>query len=258
MDIYQHFRKEEHPFIDQVLSWMDQVEKTFQVRLTDFLDPREQQIVDMLAGTSMEDLQVHTHGGSQNAERKRVIIAPLYEDVTEDIFQLTLLQGSYHTKFVTLSHRDVMGAFMSLGIKRQKLGDIIVEDGLIQIMTADEIAPYVLTNLTDIKHTTIKLEEEPLLSALEREINWVESDHIVSSLRLDTVVKAIYRLSRKEAAEMITKGNVKVNYKVTDDRKFVLETGDMLSLRGKGRSKLIRINGRTKKDKVSITTALLK
>ncbi|QKY68966.1 RNA-binding protein [Lentibacillus sp. CBA3610] len=258
MAIYQHFRKDEHPFIDQVFSWIEHVEKTYQMKLTDFLDPREQQIVDMLIGTSMEDLKVHKHGGSKNAERRRIIIAPMYEDVTEDSFQLSLLEASYHEKFVSLGHRDVMGAFLSLGIKRQKLGDINVEDGLIQIVMAGEISPYVLTNLTAIKRAKIKLEEQPLSSVAEKEVNWFESDLVVSSLRLDAIVKAIYKLSRKEASEFITKGLVKVNYKVTDDRKLILEAGDMLSLRGKGRSKIIGMNGRTKKDKFSITTAVLK
>lgn len=258
MDIYQHFRKDEHPFIDQVFSWIDHVEETYQMKLTDFLNPREQQIVDMLIGTSMEGLKVYKHGGSNNAERRRVIIAPMYKNVREDSFQLSLMQASYNERFVSLGHRDVMGAFLSLGIKRQKLGDIIVENGRIQIIMADELSPYVLTNLTAIKRAKINLEEQPLSSVAEKEVSWVESDQVVSSLRLDTIVKAIYKLSRKDAGVFITKGLVKVNYQVTDDRKLVLEAGDMLSLRGKGRSKLIRINGRTKKDKFSITTAVLK
>lgn len=258
MDIYQHFRQDEHPFIDQVLSWIYNVEKTYQMKITDFLDPREQQIVDMLTGTSLEELKVFKQGGSKNAERKRVIIAPFYEQVSEDDFQIALLQGSYHAKFISLSHRDVMGAFLSQGIKRGKLGDILVEDGLIQIIMASEIAPFVLTNLTSIKQAKIKLEEQQLSSVVEKETAWVESNYIVSSMRLDTVVKAIYRLSRKDAGELIKKGLVKVNYKVSDNRKLILDEGDMLSLRGKGRSKIIQINARTKKDNFSITAGLLK
>ncbi|MFD2760525.1 YlmH family RNA-binding protein [Lentibacillus juripiscarius] len=258
MDIYQHFRKEEQPFINHVLSWIRDVEMTYQPKLTDFLNPREQQIADMLAGTSLEDLKVSKHGGDQSAERKRIMIAPMYEQITEDSFQLRLLQGSYHDKFVSLTHRDVMGAFLSLGIKRKKLGDIIVEDGLVQIIAADEIAPYVLANLTTVKKASIRLESKPLSALVESKASWVETDHIISSLRLDTVVKAIYKLSRKNAAAMIEKGMVKVNHQVADDKKFTLEEGDLLSLRGKGRSKLAAINARTKKDNISITAAVLK
>lgn len=257
MDIYQHYRKEEQSFIDSVLSWMEQVEKTFESKITDFLDPREQQIVEQLIGTSSEDLKLYKHGGSEFAERNRVVIAPFYDEVTDKSFQLSLLQASYNKKFISLEHRDIMGAFLSLGIKRKKLGDIFVEDGIIQIVMADEIIPYVLTNLTAIKKAKIKLEEKPLSSIIKKETRWINSDHTVTSLRLDAVLKAIYNISRKEAAEYITKRYVKVNFKVVDDRKFVLEEGDMLSLRGKGRSKLVNINGLTKKDKHKISTAIL-
>lgn len=257
MEIYQHFRKEEQPFIDSVLSWIDQVERKYVKKVTDFLDPREQQIVDMLIGTSHEELKHYTYGGSKYSERSRLIIAPMYEEVTSEDFQLTLLQASYHQKFVSLIHGDVMGAFLSLGIKRKKLGDIFVEDGLIQIILADEIAFYVLANLTEIKKAKVKFEEKPLSSFIKIESSWTESNQTVSSLRLDAVLKSIYNISRKEAAENITKRLVKVNYKTVDDGKFLLEQGDLLSLRGKGRSKLVRINGRTKKDRYKITVAIL-
>ncbi|GAB3067866.1 YlmH family RNA-binding protein [Virgibacillus ainsalahensis] len=258
MDIYQHFRKEEQPFIDQVISWKEQVEQSFQPKLTDFLDPREQQIIDMLIGTQNDELKIYNNGGGTHVERSRVIVAPFYEEITTDSFQITLLQADFADKFITLKHRDVMGAFLSLGIKRKKLGDIFIGEGIIQIVVADEIAPYVLTNLTSIKKAKIKLEKKPFSSFIENKMHWIESDKTVSSLRLDALVKEIYNISRKEAANYITKQMVKVNFKVMDNGKVLLQEGDLLSLRGKGRSKLVKINGRTKKDKWKVTTAVLK
>src|SRR5690625_6844211 len=85
MGIYQHFRKEEHPFIDQVLSWKEDVERTYRYRLTDFLDPREQQIIESIIGTNNEELQLVSYGGGKYSERKRVIIAPFYEEITNDM-----------------------------------------------------------------------------------------------------------------------------------------------------------------------------
>src|SRR5699024_312026 len=103
MSIYQHFREEERPFIDQVLSWKEQVERMYQAKLTDFLDPREQQIIDMLIGTAEDDLQVKLFGGGAYSERKRVVIAPFYEEITNESFGLTLMQASYPDKFITLN-----------------------------------------------------------------------------------------------------------------------------------------------------------
>lgn len=257
MDIYQHFRKEEQGFIDQALSWIEQVERTYQPRLTDFLDPREQQIMEMLIGTSREDLTLTFYGGGNYSERKRAIIAPYYEEITNASFQLILLEASFHEKFISISHRDVLGAFLSLGIKRQKAGDIVVESGKIQIIIDQEISPFVLMNLTGIKRATIKFAEVPFSNLLEKESIWLNMERTVSSLRLDTILKEIYSVSRTAAQDFIHKGLVKVNFRTVDDSKFVLQEGDMISLRGKGRSKLVGINGQTKKDKYKIIAARL-
>lgn len=258
MDIYQHFRKEEQGFIDQVLSWKEQVEQTFIPKLTDFLDPREQQIIEMLIGTSNEELKVYRFGGAIQSERKRIIIAPYYDIITDESFELTLLQATYHDKFVTLEHRDVMGAYLSLGIIRKKLGDIYVKDGIIQIVMTDDIATYVITNLNSIKNATIRFEEKPSQSLLTNAADWVEADKTVSSLRLDAIVKEIYHVSRKDASDLISKQYVKVNHRVVEDDKFIIQAGDLISVRGKGRSKLVTINGQSKKDKWRITTAIMK
>jgi RNA-binding protein YlmH len=257
MDIYQHFRREEHDFIDQVLSWKVQVERTFQSKLTDFLDPREQQIMEMLIGTNTEEITLSFYGGGNYSERKRAIIAPYYEEISNDSFQLALIEASYHEKFVSLSHRDVLGAFLSLGIKRQKAGDMVVGSGKIQIVVNQDISSYVVMNLTGIKRATIKFEEVDLSNLVEKESVWREFEQTVSSLRLDTVLKEIYSISRKDAQDFILKGFVKVNFRTVEDSKFNLREGDMISLRGKGRSKLIRINGQTRKENYRITTARL-
>lgn len=257
MEIYQHFRKEEQPFIDQIMSWKEQVEQTFIPRLTDFLDPREQQIVSMIIGENNEELKLYSSGASEFAERKRMLIAPFYDEVTEDSYQTTLLEANYNEKFVTLEHRDVMGAFMSLGVKREKLGDIVVGNGRIQIILAAEISQYIIMNLTSVKHAKVKLKEASLSELIMERPNWVEFSKTVSSMRLDALVKEIYHVSRKDAQEAIDKLQVKVNHKVVQDNKFQLQAGDLLSLRGKGRSKLISIDGQTRKENWRIITAIL-
>lgn len=258
MSIYQHFREEEHPFIDQVLSWQEDVQRTYRYRLTDFLNPREQQIVESIIGTTNDDLQLASFGVGEYSERTRMIIAPFYDEITDDMFQLSLLKATYNSKFISLSHRDVMGAFLSLGITREKLGDIYVANGMIQIIMAEEISPYVQMNLTTVKNAKITLETEPFTSLIEEEHHWVESDKTVSSLRLDVVIKEIYNLSRKEAANLVARKQVRVNFKLVDEGAFTLQAGDLLSVRGKGRSKIVNINGRTRKNRLRMTTAILK
>lgn len=259
MGIYQHYRQEEHIFIDQVLSWRTAVEKTYVPKLTDFLDPREQQIIKSIIGSANEELRVSQFGGSESAERKRVIISPFYDKINNNSFQIVAMEASFHSKFISLSHRDVMGAYLSLGLQRSTLGDIYVEeDGKVQILMAEEIAPYVIANLTTIKNANVKLREIPFSSIQSRNENWLKKHLTVSSLRLDTVIKEIYNVSRKTAADFILKNEVKVNFKTVTDLKFTLREGDLLSVRGRGRSKLVEINGHTRRGNMRIIAAQLK
>ncbi|WP_027954125.1 RNA-binding protein [Halobacillus kuroshimensis] len=256
MDMYQHFRKEEHPFIDQVVSWREDVALKYQRRLSDFLDPREQKIVKAVMGNDA-DLIHQLEGGAENSERKRAVIAPDYEQIDKEDFQLILLQAEYPVKFVTMEHRDVLGAFMSLGIRREKIGDVVVKDGIIQLTAAAEISDYIKMNLTGIKRSTVDFKEVPWADRIESDETWTKRETTVSSLRLDVIVKEIYGMSRKKAGLFIEGGHVKVNFRTVDDGAFSLEPGDLISLKGKGRSRLDEVTGQTKKDKYKIITARL-
>ncbi|SIS37894.1 YlmH family RNA-binding protein [Salimicrobium flavidum] len=253
MDVYQHFRKEERPFIDQVEAWKSDVEMRFERKLTDFLNPRERRIAySLLANT---DLQIAVSGHEE--ERMRMIIAPEYEMIDAEDFQVTLLEASYPEKFMNLEHRDVLGAFMSLGIKREKLGDLVVRDGLIHILVASEISEYIKMQLTQIKKANVTWAEKSPEERMVSEEEWKDSFATVSSLRLDVVLKEIYRMPRKKSVMHIQAGHVKVNFRTVDDPSFILEEDDLLSLRGKGRSKLTEVMGQTKKEKWRITFSAL-
>ncbi|MFP7169051.1 RNA-binding protein [Terribacillus sp. 7520-G] len=257
MSIYQHYREEERPFIDQILSWMEQVERQYQPRVTDFLDPREQLIFRQLL-SGQPELQWAFSGGSEDAERKRGIIAPIYDTITPEDFSIELLEAAYPAKFVTLEHRDVMGSFLSLGIDRKKLGDISVSDGVIQLFTTSDIAVYIRANLVEVKRAKVSWETVDPANFRPEKLEWLRVEATVSSLRLDAVMKELFRLSRQQAAERIQKGLVKVNFRIVEDVSYQLAEGDLISLRGKGRGKLAQVKGTTKKDKLRITLEKLK
>lgn len=257
MSIYQHFRKHEHPFVDQVMSWVEQVERNYTAYVTDFLDPRQRQILGSLIGTANETIQFAFFGGYEKAERQRAIIAPFYEELEETDFDVVVLEANYPGKFMTLTHRDVLGAFMSLGIDRKKVGDIIVTDDRFQLLLANELTDYVKTNLTQIKKASIQLREKPFTGILPDQEEWSERSQTVSSLRLDILVKEMYRMSRKDASQLIQANRVKVNFTDVDDPALQLLEGDLISVRGYGRSKLVHIGNRTRKDKLHVTLARL-
>lgn len=259
MDIYQHFRKDEQPFIDQVFSWKDQVERQYIQKYSDFLDPREQKIYQSIIGNN-DQFVLRFFGGTRQAERKQAILAPFYETINKNDFPITVLQASYSTKFVSIEHRDVLGAFVSLGLQRKKIGDIVInkEQGNVQLIVSQDIAEFVRLHLTSIKNATIQLNEISYDEVVEPNLIWQSHQTTVSSLRLDVMIKHIYGFSRQLAGQAIQKGKVKVNFKTVEDPAFTVEEGDVFSLRGKGRSRLTEVLGVSKKEKWKIVYQILK
>ncbi|HLR59921.1 MAG TPA: YlmH/Sll1252 family protein [Pseudogracilibacillus sp.] len=258
MSIYQHYRQEEHSFVDQVLTWKEQVETYYTAQLTDFLDPRERQIVKSVIGEANEEIRISFYGGDKEAERKRVLIKPYYEETTINDYEIILFQASFPKKFINIQHGDVMGAFLGLGLERKKMGDIIVNDDQLQIYTTKDVAMYVQTNLIAINRANVQLQEVKLNQKLERNEIWKEQTHSVSSMRLDVLIKEIYRMSRSKAAELITRKQVKVNFKIVNDPAMLILEADLISVKGYGRSRVLELGGLSRKQRTFVTTAVLK
>jgi len=257
MSIYQHFRKEEKVFIDSCLQWRSYVEKYYSPKLTTFLTPREQQIVSALIGKNNE-CKVQFFGGHVNAERKRAIIYPEYYELSDADFEITLLNVSYNQKFNELQHRQILGTLMSLGLTRDKFGDVLIGDGDVQILVAEDISEYVITNVVKIGSAGVKLSRLQLVNAILVENNWQESTTTASSLRIDSILSSMTNFSRNKAQEWIDSGKVKVNHEDIEERDFECGTADLISVRGLGRFKIISIEGKTKKDKLRIKFGKLK
>ncbi len=248
MEIYQHFRKEEHAFIDKVLEWKRYVENQYSPKLTDFLDPREHDIVKQVIGKDGE-VKVQSNGGSPQSERKRVLIYPSYYVPEEEDFQLSLYQIVYPSKFVTIEHRQVLGSFMSIGLKRSKYGDILINHDAIQIIIAKEMEDFIKMNLHSIGRATVSLKQLPLSNIIVSNEEWNEHSISFSSLRLDVIVSTVFQLSRQKAQAHIQNGLVKVNWKIVENPSFDCKESDLISVRGFGRCKLISSDGKTKKEK---------
>ncbi|WP_141431265.1 RNA-binding protein [Bacillus sp. 03113] len=253
MSIYQHFRPEEKEFIDQVIHWKDYVDHKYTPKLTDFLDPREQRIVGMIIG--QQNVKWELNGGNPLAERKRALIFPDYYEPNEDDFQISLYEVEYASKFVKVEHPHVLGSLMSLGLTRGKYGDILKNGDRIQFFIAAEVEDYVKMQLDSIGKAKVSLQKISTSDTIISDIIWSETATTVSSLRLDTIVAAIFNLSRQKSQALISQGVVKVNWTNIENPSFECQEDDILSVRGHGRSKLLSIEGRTKKDKWRIIIA---
>jgi RNA-binding protein YlmH len=250
MSIYQHFRPEERGFIDQVLNWKDFVENKYAPKLTDYLDPREQQILKTIIG--QQTINLGFFGGSPHTERKRALLYPDYYQETEDDFNVTLFEVKYPSKFIHLTHPQVLGSLMSIGLKRDKFGDILLTDERIQFFCAGEISDYVKLEVQSIGKASVELNQQPLSETILQKEQWIEMMITASSLRIDTIISSIYKISRQKSQVLIQSGLVKVNWTVIESTSFECGEGDTISVRGFGRSKIFSFDGKSKKEKWKI------
>ncbi|WP_010172300.1 RNA-binding protein [Bacillus coahuilensis] len=257
MHIYQHFRPEEKEFIDTVIRWKEEVANQYAPKLTDFLHPRERQIVEAIIGSQSEVL-VSFEGLLPDAERKRCLIYPDYFQPKIEDFDLALLEVEYPRKFITLEHRQILGALMSLGIRREKYGDILLSDDRIQLIAANELKSYITLQFTEVGKSQIELIEKNRKEIIQPNEEWSEYQTTVSSLRLDVMLSTLLKISRNKAQAYITTNKVKVNWREEDRVSFICEPGDMISVRGKGRLKIFSLDGQTKREKWKVTAGLLK
>ena len=254
--VEQHFRKEELSFLKQVEEWVEEVRLQYAPVLTNYLDPRQQFIVEAIVG-QYDDVRYYFDGGYIDAERKRCMICPEYYEPTSEDFENALFHIQYPKKFATLGHGKILGSLMSLGFDRSLIGDIISNGEDWQLFCAQNMKEYIRQQLEKIGKVAVRLEEVDYTKLIVPVDHWTAVQTVVSSLRLDTVIASVFNVSRQRSKEMIESGKVKVNWTEENRPDFMLEILDIVSIRGYGRLQIQKIEGRTKKDKIKIELDLL-
>lgn len=149
--------------------------------------------------------------------------------------------------FRELGHRDFMGGILSLGVDRSVIGDIaVLSPSEALVFVSKRIAPFLVSELSKIGRDGVRCEEVDIPPDFVLPRRFEEIPVIVSSPRLDGVVKALCGKSREAAAEMVRAGLCELNYAVTDDVSKELAEGDILSVRGYGKFVVGAVTGSTK------------
>lgn len=257
VNVYQHFRKEEHPFVDFVYGSLEQVDSQYSPYLTDFLDPRQQFILETIV-RNREEFRFSLFGGYPDAERKRALIYPDYFEVKEEDFDVSLYQVKYPLKFTELSHGKILGTLIGTGITREHFGDIITDGEQWQILMDEKIASYVELQMDKIGKVSVRLEKLTALDRLNPTNDWETEVNTFSSLRVDTVISTLFNISRQRAKTLIESGKVKINWTETTRPDSLLAIKDMISVRGFGRIQLVEFLGETKKEKLRIEVSIIR
>lgn len=249
--LYEHFHPDERVFVDKAWEWVGRAAEHHSVKRTDFLDPRQCFILSTLANRAEVNLRLD--GGYEGAERKRAVITPDYRDAeAEDIGIRVLSVTPADTKFLVLEHGDYMGAILGLGIKRDKIGDIHVLENGCHILVAAEIGDYFDLHLKQVHRANVHTDILPLEALQVSPVSMEEMSLSVASLRLDGILGDVWRLSRAKALVPVKSGRCRVNWKVEEDPSKPLKEGDVVSLQGFGRFRVLETEGLTKKGRLRI------
>ena len=220
-------------------------------RVTEFLDPHEQNTAKIVAA-NFPDIALVTDGGFPNAERVKVaFVSDGFRGVPD--FGIAAYLVAWDKRYYDLGHRDVLGAFMGMGCRREILGDIVFVPEGAQLVIDQAFGNYLESNLTDIGAASVTVTplERGALQAREEKVKVISAT--VAALRLDAVAAAGYGTSRSRMADEIKSQNVKINWKEAKNAAQAVAEGDVLSFRGRGRVELAEIRGTTKKGRFSIT-----
>ena len=224
--------------------------KNQKYKLTGFLTPFEQEIAGAIAN-SLGQLKLDFDGGFEGAERQRAAFC--HEDFQgTPAFEITVIDAKWNAEFARLSHRDVLGSIMALGVEREHIGDIIATKEMARIIVDKKMADYFIANLTHIGESSVKVEQGDLTSIAPKEERIKEIRSTVASLRIDSIAAAGFGMSRSKAADEIKAEKLKLNWQTVKNASQSIKEGDVISMRGRGRLEVAEVRGLTKKGRTSV------
>ena len=240
----------------QIIDKANSCIKNYDVKCSDFLNPYEvKNAIDIL--NSERDLKYTVDGGYEEAERSVISIYPFYMEYEDIEKQIRFLQIEGNFKFKTISHKDYLGSLMNLGIKREKVGDIIIHENFCQVIVSADICDFIIMNLEKVSRNNVKVKEISKNEIIYNPPNYKETSFTITSSRLDCVISGLYNISRQESMKFINGEKVQVNYEKIKSPSKEVRDDSLISVRGKGRAKITSIGELTKKGKIKIKAKLI-
>lgn len=228
------------------------------VTFTDFLNLNEQHILHQTL-QKFSWINGETFGGYDGAERRMAAFVPdavYYAEETEGIANEdgTILYPMscicirpLNLKFAEkLSHRDILGSLMNLGIDRSKTGDIAVGEEESYLFCHASLGDLICSELTRIRHTVVQCSLcEPESFAYTPKTKKMSGS--VASVRLDSLMSVALQTSRSSLISLIEEGKVFVNGRLITTNAYAPKPGDLISVRGHGKFRFVNLSGQTKK-----------
>lgn len=212
-----------------------------------FMSPAEAESANRIARE--QNVEATLFGGYPQAER--VIACFHLPDDPPSGFPIRCLQIGWDERSGSPDHRALLGSVLGLGIDRSQIGDICLGDREAFLFSTAEMAAVVQDQLTIAGripiHAKLLLQTPPMPRG---ELSFLRES--VASLRLDAVLAAGMRLSRTQACDIIRQGLVQLNHRPALKSDAQISQGDLLSVRGFGRLRLLEVGSPTRKGRLPI------
>ncbi len=243
-------RQEDKMCLAQVEDKIKISKKTNRMQATDFLDMYQLSLVrSYLKKNNITNYFLY--GGYKEAERKILVAYPddkeeIAKSKSEELVKIVRVELSEKERG-KYTHRNYLGGIIKLGLKREKVGDIVVSPNGADIIVVKDFAEILskeLPSLTRFQDSKITIKE--IKDLRKQEIRIEDVKIIVPSLRLDTVVSDLARTSRSKAVQIIKQERVFINGQNETKVSKQLKLEDILTIRGKGRFIIKEVVGTTR------------
>lgn len=245
---------EERLLLARVLDKLELCRRRSIPACTPFLSPGERAAAEGLIAACGHPARLF-FGGYEGAERTVCVFLPDWLDgenwMAAPDCPVAALRCTFREED-QVTHRDVLGAVMGLGITREKVGDILVGLGQCDLLVLRELEPYLLQNLDGAGRARLKVSPLALEDLEPPEQRRETVRDTVSSLRLDAVAASAFKLSRGKAAELIAAGRLSLNYRECTKPDRAVTAGDVISCRGLGKCAVKEVPGLSKKGRIMI------
>ena len=227
----------------------DRCERACILTGTAFLTPAEQASLSAWA-RSRPDVPLLLRGGCPDCERRAAFFLPDYlseaDFPDEEHFRALRITAGFGQP----GHRDYLGAILALGIRRDFLGDLYVEDDRATLLCLPSVATHLLGSLDHVGRYGVRTEAIPLDAVHPPARRTKAVSFTVQSLRLDAAAAGLFRLSRATAADLIRAGAVTLNYLPCEKVDAPVRPGDIISIRGHGKAALTEAGGESRKGRI--------
>lgn len=238
--------REEELFKKRLIDLANTADRRGIVTFTDFMNLNELNIFHSSTG-SFSYVETKLFGGYEHAERQMAAFIPDALSYSYEYPICSLKIEPLQKKFAdALNHRDFLGALLNLGVDRCKIGDILVGDKEAVFFCEKKIAPFLIQELTRVRHTTVLCRENQNgTDTFAQKTETVTGT--VSSVRLDSIIAAAMKTSRSSLTGLIEGGKVFVNGRLVTSNGYQLKEQDLISVRGVGRFRYLGQSSQTKK-----------